>query len=73
MIADERVVVGVNYDVDIETTFAISWDPPAADDARVDAGPGRPKKTRRRKRRNVYWKLLEEDAAEENGNFTPVE
>ena len=25
VIADECVVVGVNYDVDIETTFAISW------------------------------------------------
>ena len=53
--------------------FVIGWDPPAVDDADTRAGTGRPKKTRRRKRRNVYWKLLEEDAAEENDSFTPVE
>ena len=39
----------------------------------VDAGPGRRKETWRRRRRNVYRKCFEEDAAEENGNFTPVE
>ena len=53
--------------------FVIGTDPPAADDAHVRAAAGPPKKTRRRKRRRVYRKLFEEDAAEENGTFTPVE
>ena len=53
--------------------FIIGWDPPAADDVHVDAGPGRRNKTWRRRRRSVYRKLFEEDAAEENGSFTPVE
>ena len=53
--------------------FVIGWDPPAADDAHLNAGAGPRKKTRRRKRRNGYRKLFEADAVEENGKFRPVE
>ena len=53
--------------------FVIGWDPPADDDAHLNAEAGPRKKTCRRKRRRVYRKLFEEDAIEENGKFRPVE